>query len=128
MRSFDSYGTRAGKHFAGSMSSLVFGAPVPGDSNLALGNPTSSLAPYGSFIISLGFQSRHFVCLNQVALNVLASSHDSSHCFVFHHLTIICFSQCEALTRTGLVQGCNLQSRCPPWSLELLRRAILISH
>jgi hypothetical protein len=64
VRSFDSYGTRSGMQFAGSLSSLVFGAPVPGDSNLALGNPTSSLAPYGSFNISPGFQSPS-LCLPQ---------------------------------------------------------------
>ena len=57
VRSVDPYGTRSGIQCAGSLSSLVSGAPPPSDSNLALSNPFSSLAPYGSFIISPGFQS-----------------------------------------------------------------------
>jgi hypothetical protein len=43
VRSFDPYGTRSGMQFAGSLSSLVFGAPPPGNSNLASINPTSCL-------------------------------------------------------------------------------------
>ena len=37
--------------FTGSLSSLVFGAPLPGDFNLALGNPTSCFPPYGALAL-----------------------------------------------------------------------------
>ncbi len=64
VRSFDSYGTRSRMQFGGSLSSLVSGAPVPGDSNLALSDPTSCFSLYGSFIISPGFRSPS-LCLPQ---------------------------------------------------------------
>ncbi len=59
--------------------------------------------------------------------------HDSSLCFATYQLTIIVTflfqsAKLRRRIRTGLVQRCNLQARCPVWSLGLLRRAILISY